>query len=268
MYLGPVGKCMLGSVYNQIGNSNGGGYRPTMTQIDENAFSEASITHNWEDLGIGDKFYIYISYKKSAASATPTITSVRGININFYKPWSQGGAASSYVFSPTLNVDQYPPPVDLGVIPTYWEYSGSVNDAANHIVSSVSLGQRWGSTQLDVTNSGFGSIVTPFTIQTGDEFRFEGTELYSYMVVDVVKPIDNGGVIKVKLDRDIRSGSKSLDHFLIRRYVDDGAMILFDSSKGSGASGPSLISPQYVTETLDKGIDEIILDLTNKGLIT
>ncbi len=89
------------------------------------------------------------------------------------------------------------------------------------------------------------------------------------MVQSVVAPnVHPSGTLEVQLDKLIPTSSINLDHFLIRRYVEDGSIILFDSDKPAGSSGPSIIKPQYVTETLTKGIDEFITDLTDKGLIT
>ena len=75
------------------------------------------------------------------------------------------------------------------------------------------------------------------------------------------------GTLEVQLDKQIPTASINLDHFVIRRYVPDGSFILFNESKPSGNTGPSLIKPQFVTQTLTKGVDEYIVDLTSKGLI-
>ena len=60
----------------------------------------------------------------------------------------------------------------------------------------------------------------------------------------------------------------NLDHFLIRRYVDDAAQNVITGFKPPGSTGPYLIRPEFVVPELNKNIDEIILDLTQKGLIT
>ena len=58
------------------------------------------------------------------------------------------------------------------------------------------------------------------------------------------------------------------DWFNVRRYTDDGDYVIFQAVKPAGASGTSIIKPQYVVDELDKGVNEIILDLTEKGLIS
>jgi hypothetical protein len=60
----------------------------------------------------------------------------------------------------------------------------------------------------------------------------------------------------------------NLDHFLIRRYVDDAAQNVITGFRPPGSEGPYLIKPEFVVPELNKNIDEVILDLTQKGLIT
>ena len=38
--------------------------------------------------------------------------------------------------------------------------------------------------------------------------------------------------------------------------------------KPVNASGPYIVRPEYIVPELDKSVDEFILDLTQKGLIT
>jgi hypothetical protein len=60
----------------------------------------------------------------------------------------------------------------------------------------------------------------------------------------------------------------NLDHFLIRRYVDDAAQNIITGFRPPGSEGPYLVKPEFVVPELNKNIDEVILDLTQKGLIT
>ena len=57
------------------------------------------------------------------------------------------------------------------------------------------------------------------------------------------------------------------DWFSVRRYVDSSSYVIFEAVKPSGNSGASLVSPQFRVSELDKNIDEIIVDLTDRGLI-
>jgi hypothetical protein len=59
----------------------------------------------------------------------------------------------------------------------------------------------------------------------------------------------------------------NLDHFLIRRYVDDATTTIIEGFKPDGSSAPYIVKPQYVVPELDRDIDSFILDLTQKGLL-
>jgi hypothetical protein len=128
--------------------------------------------------------------------------------------------------------------------------------------------------QQDISSSGFNPIDTDWSVQIGDEFRFEGREDRTFMVSKVFPPtlasperISNTGSLEVHLDNAIPSASINLDHFLIRRYTDDASIISFEGFKPSNSSGPYILKPEFVVPELDKDIDSFILDLTQKGLI-
>ena len=150
-----------------------------------------------------------------------------------------------------------------------WGYP-SPSDFSVITASQAGLNNSYGIySQTDITNSGFKNISEKWSLKPGDEFRFEDREDRVFMVQSVVDPNTHpSGTLEVQLDSQIQTASINLDHFLIRRYVEDGSIILFDGSKPAGSSGPSIIKPQYVTKTLTKGVDEYIVDLTDKGLIT
>ena len=60
----------------------------------------------------------------------------------------------------------------------------------------------------------------------------------------------------------------NLDHFNIRRYIDDSSVILIEGFKPVGSEGPYIVSPEYRSSKLNGSIDEYITDLTEKGLIS
>ena len=123
--------------------------------------------------------------------------------------------------------------------------------------------------QEDIPNSGFTKISSPFKLQRGDEFRFEGSEQFVYPVKNIIEPQNNNSSIKIEFYNTLPSGSGfDLNKFSVRRYVDDGSFIIFQAEKPGGASGPSIIKPQYTTDNLQQGVNEIIVDLTDKGLIS
>jgi len=131
---------------------------------------------------------------------------------------------------------------------------------------------------VDITGSGFNPITLPWSIEYADEFRFEGREDFVFQVGKIFGPANSGsdritqtGSIEVHFNYALPvSASTSvfnLDHFLIRRYVDDASLILMEGYRPTNASGPYIVRPEYVVSELDKSVDEFILDLTQKGLI-
>jgi len=126
--------------------------------------------------------------------------------------------------------------------------------------------------QQDIVNSGFNPIATPWSIKYGDEFRFEGREDRVYQVKQAAV-VNGSGLAKpllvVELNQPVpTSGSVNFDQFLIRRYVDDASQILMEGFKPTDSSGPYIVRPEFVAPELNKSIDQFILDLTQKGLIT
>jgi hypothetical protein len=130
-----------------------------------------------------------------------------------------------------------------------------------------------------VDGSGFNQIQLPWSIKLGDEFRFEGREDFSFMVKNIFGPAESGsgrifqtGSIEVHFNTNLPVSASStvfnLDHFLIRRYVDDAAQNVITGFKPPNSQGPYLVKPEFVVPELNKSIDEVILDLTQKGLIT
>jgi hypothetical protein len=130
----------------------------------------------------------------------------------------------------------------------------------------------------DISGSGFNPISLPWFIKYGDEFRFEGREDFVYQVSKVFPPSDNSperitqtGSLEVHFNFPLPVSASSsifnLNHFLIRRYVDDASLILLEGFKPVGSQGPFLVKPEYCSPELNKNIDQFILDLTQKGLL-
>jgi hypothetical protein len=128
--------------------------------------------------------------------------------------------------------------------------------------------------QQDIANSGFNPIVTPWSIEYGDEFRFEGREDRVYQVKNAT--VVNLNVLSsqipflvVELDKPVpTSGSVNFNQFLIRRYVDDASQVLMEGFAPINSQGPYIVRPEFVVPELNKSADQFILDLTQKGLIS
>jgi hypothetical protein len=128
--------------------------------------------------------------------------------------------------------------------------------------------------QENIIGSGFNPIVNPWSIQYGDEFRFEGREDRVYQIKQAA--VVNLNILSnqipflvVELNQPVPiSGSVNFDQFLIRRYVDDASQILMEGFAPIDSQGPYIVRPEYVVPELNKSVDQFILDLTQKGLIT
>jgi len=175
-----------------------------------------------------------------------------------------------------LKITQNPSPTNTLVTSSMW---GFPNNTKLYDITgaNANLNQFYNSgfRQLDITNSQFNSIKLPWSLEIGDEFRFEGNEDNTFMVTKVYGVSNNSegrisqtGSVEVQFDKNLPSGSINLNHFVIRRYV-DGNYILVDGAKSTtnDGQGPFIVKPQYMSPKLDKTLDQYITDLTQKGLL-
>ena len=123
--------------------------------------------------------------------------------------------------------------------------------------------------QKDISGSGFNPVTLPFTVEVGDEFRFEGDESKTFMVnnVGLLTSIPNLPILHIILDRPISGSGINVNEFVLRRYVDSAGSFIFDGSVPSGVNSPYLIKPEYISKKLDQNIGKYIEDLTQKGLL-
>ena len=123
--------------------------------------------------------------------------------------------------------------------------------------------------QKDISGSGFNPVTLPFTVEVGDEFRFEGDESKTFMVnnVGLLTSIPNLPILHIILDRPISGSGINVNEFVLRRYIDSAGSFIFDGSVPSGVNSPYLIKPEYISKKLDQNIGKYIEDLTQKGLL-
>jgi hypothetical protein len=220
----------------------------------------------------------------------PAGTFNSGDNISYYiKVISEGDPFNSTFFDPvspiSFTISQYPiftQPVTSSGANSIWNWPNSSSYPYIITSSQTTLTQLYGDINAkakDISGSGFNSIQLPWSIKIGDEFKFEGREDFAYMVKNIYAPADSGsgrvfqtGSLEVHFNANLPVSASSnvfnLDHFLIRRYVDDAAQNVITGFNPPGSTGPYLIRPEFVIPELNKNIDEVILDLTQKGLIT
>jgi len=150
--------------------------------------------------------------------------------------------------------------------PEYW-YSSSVNWDRLWLSGSEGLSSAYGSRQIQTwqqsdvngTNNSlpeFDPIIQNFTVEVGDEIRFNGAEAYSRMISEVKLPSEEpDGLLKIKLN-DSMSTAANEQHFLLRRYVDDASYVLIDSDKPLGSTSPGTMRSEYVTSKLEDNFAE------------
>ena len=231
-----------------------------------------SHTINNSNLTTGDEYKFYIKYFKTG---------------NNYINQNANYIAGFRIInnSQKITINQYPTftkPVTSSGANSIWQWGNKTTYPYIITSSNTTLTQLYKNPNVkakDITNSGFNTIQVPWEIKIGDEFKFEGREDWSYMVKKVYTPLESGsgrvfktGSIEVHFNKNLPIAAAStvfnLDHFLIRRYVDDAGQNLITGFKPPGSQGPYIIKPEFIVPELNKDIDEILLDLTQKGLIT
>ena len=195
-----------------------------------------------EDVNAGDTYQVQLDFTQLSA--------VFGINWGF-TVLAGSFFGTSQIPSATTN------PLITG---SMWEFSASRQDVL--ISTNTSLNSSYNFLkQQKSTDSGFNETSFLFTIEPGDQFRFQDDESKVYDVIRTTSPnSDPNGSTVVFLNKEV-STSVNKDYFLIRRFVADGSYIIFDENKPSGASGAAFIKPRFTTEALDKDVDQFIQDL-------
>jgi hypothetical protein len=194
------------------------------------------------------------------------------------------GGAQVLNSNTSLKISQYPifaAPVTSSGANSIWGWLNKTTYPYVITSSQTTLVNLYGDPNAKMSNiagSGFNSIILPWSIKYGDEFKFEGNEDFVYQVGKIFSPQDSGsgrvsqtGSIEVHFNNPLpvsaSTSAFNLDHFVIRRYVDEASQILIEGFEPVGATGPYILKPEYIAPELDKGIDEYILILTEKGLI-
>jgi hypothetical protein len=121
------------------------------------------------------------------------------------------------------------------------------------MTGSGELSSIYGATQYQSWTQipDFDPIIQNFTVEVGDEIRFNGAESYARMIEDVIYPDQaSDGLLKIKLNASMSTGADP-QYFLLRRYVDDASYVIVDSTKPNGSTSPGTMRSEYVTDTLE-----------------
>lgn len=91
------------------------------------------------------------------------------------------------------------------------------------------------------------------------------------MISDVIEPnVDSEGLLRIKLNEVLPSSGSFLsgdgyqtllDHFLVRRYVDDASYVILDANKPLGSTSPGIMRPEHVTDQLDRTLPQSSQDI-------
>jgi hypothetical protein len=195
------------------------------------------------------------------------------------------GGAQVFNQNTTLKITQYPAftlPVTSSGTNSIWNWPNSSSYPYVITSSQTTLVNLYGDPNVkmvDITGSGFNPVESPWSIKYGDEFKFEGREDFVYQVGKIFGPADSGsgrlfqtGSIEVHFNANLPTSALptifNLDHFAIRRYSDDASQVIMEGFRPTDSSGPYIVRPEFVVPELNKSVDQFILDLTQKGLIT
>lgn len=156
------------------------------------------------------------------------------------------------------------------------------NNSGNNlwITASQNLSLNYGNVLnsqniLDSIEPGFNFSPTevPFNVKIGDRIRFEYNKDTEYIVYEVIEPEqDNEGRLKLRLNILIPS-SVNLDNFVLHRInTNDPAYIILDVKKdasiGDTQNFNGVILPEFPTQELKDNLDNIIIGLKERGIIT
>ena len=155
------------------------------------------------------------------------------------------------------------PLVNANVLSPFWA-TGSTSP--NILTGSKFNSNIYGNNrQSDVSGSGYDTPYQIFNIQIGDEVRFSASENQVYQIIGVNPPTQNSNdSLYLTLDKPILTGT-NLNSFLIRRYVPNPSFVIVDSLKID--SSPGFLIPEYTSQDILDNFDNIIKELTEKGLI-
>ena len=165
-----------------------------------------------------------------------------------------------------FRVTQTPPP-NIGPISSSISFWQKVSGASVPKIKPNSLMNVYAQKQQDLEGSGFPKIQFDFTVEVGDEFRFQGTETQTYKVIEIDNAPPNGDPLHIILDREVNLDNTDMNWFLLRRYLDTPGQIIIEADKPAGGTSPGFFMPLYATKGIEDNFDNIIQKLKTDQLI-
>ncbi len=171
-------------------------------------------------------------------------------------------------------INQNPEPSNPPVLGNYWDNNSGTSF---WLTASAELSTNYGAIQnsqnvLDQIEPGFNfsPVTLPFNVEVGDRIRFEYNKETDYTIYEVIEPSgDVDGKLKLRLNALVPS-SVNLDNFVLHRINNNNpAYIILDVKKvNSPDNFNGVILPEYPTKKLKDNLDNIIIDLKSRGIIT
>lgn len=162
--------------------------------------------------------------------------------------------------------------------------TGSAEGGKQWLTGSEFLSQNYGKTQRYSTiqpiqeNNAYNMspIETPFSLRIGDRIRFEYNKFKDYIIYDLITPDEaNDGLLKLRVNKDIPDNIIMNNFILHRTNIKDPAYVIINATKNEDATNPDtdtqnfsgLILPQFPSERLINNLDNIIVNLKERGII-
>ena len=171
---------------------------------------------------------------------------------------------------------QNPPPSNPIAAPGYWFNNSGGN---LWLTASAELSTNYGNTQnsqnvLDEIEPGFNfsPITVPFTLESGNRIRFEYNKSLDYTIYEVISPNEDvDGFLKLRLNTLVPN-NVNLNNFVIHKTDPQDPVYIILNVKKSSIVGNSnafkgVLLPEYPTQELKSNLDNIVLDLKERGLL-
>ena len=140
------------------------------------------------------------------------------------------------------------------------------------LTASISLSSKYNNLYLGVANTtaanqGFNTVTFPFTVQPGDEIKFNNDEARTFLVTAVQEPSQNTEQLLYITLNSKPNKATNKDFFVIRRYVPSSNMILMKTDRVRGTQSNGILFPEYPSARLKANYERIISDLKTKGIL-
>ena len=189
--------------------------------------------------------------------------------------------------APTTPVDTGGTSIGFSTGSSYQDFtsSASTENLCTWLTASSFVSQGWGYTQ-DSSNVlqnqesnlagvpfNLSPIETPFLPKVGDRIRFEYNKATDYFIYDVITPnLDPQNRLKLKINQVVPPAVERENYIIHRTNIADPTYIILNVNKNDSIQDTQnfngLILPEFPTDELKNNLDQITIDLKERGIIT